>query len=124
MNSPAAAQRTLEPTMDITEYMHTLGRNARAAARAMARADGATRNRALLLIADAIERDAAQLAAANERDLEAARAAGLAPALLERLVLSPGAIATMVEGLRQIAALPDPIGEIANMKSRPSGIQV
>ncbi|MEW6370832.1 MAG: glutamate-5-semialdehyde dehydrogenase [Pseudomonadota bacterium] len=110
--------------MDITDYMHTLGRNARAASRAMARADGATRNRALLLIADAIERDAAELSAANGRDLEAARAAGLAPALLDRLALSPAAIATMVDGLRQIATLPDPIGEISNMKSRPSGIQV
>ncbi|WP_313704872.1 glutamate-5-semialdehyde dehydrogenase [Massilia sp.] len=110
--------------MDITDYMHTLGRNARAASRAMARADGATRNRALLLIADAIERDAAILSAANGRDLDAARAAGLAPALLDRLALSPAAIATMVDGLRQIATLPDPIGEISNMKSRPSGIQV
>jgi glutamate-5-semialdehyde dehydrogenase len=109
---------------NITDYMHTLGRNARAAARAMARADGAMRNRALLLIADAIEREAAQLAAANALDLDAARAAGLAPALLDRLALSPAAIATMVEGLRQIATLPDPIGEISNMKSRPSGIQV
>ena len=110
--------------MDIPDYMHTLGRNARAASRAMARADGATRNRALLLIAEAIERDAAQLAAANALDLDAARAGGLAPALLDRLALSPAAITTMVEGLRQIAALPDPIGEISNMKSRPSGIQV
>ncbi|KQQ87210.1 glutamate-5-semialdehyde dehydrogenase [Massilia sp. Leaf139] len=110
--------------MNITDYMHTLGRNARAASRAMARADGATRNRALLHIAEAIEREAAQLTAANQLDLDAARAAGLAPALLERLALSPGAIATMVEGLRQIATLPDPVGEISNMKSRPSGIQV
>jgi glutamate-5-semialdehyde dehydrogenase len=110
--------------MDITDYMHTLGRKARAASRAMARADGATRNRALLLIAEAIERDAAALSAANQLDLDAARDAGLAPALLDRLALSPGAIATMVDGLRQIAALPDPIGEISNMKSRPSGIQV
>lgn len=110
--------------MDITDYMHTLGRNARAASRAMARADGATRNRALLLIAEAIEREAAALSAANQLDLDAARAAGLAPALLDRLALSPSAISTMVEGLRQIASLPDPIGEISNMKSRPSGIQV
>ena len=110
--------------MDITDYMHTLGRNARAAARAMARADGATRNRALLLIAEAIEREAAALSAANALDLEAARQAGLSPALLDRLALSPAAIATMVDGLRQIATLPDPIGEISNMKSRPSGIQV
>jgi glutamate-5-semialdehyde dehydrogenase len=110
--------------MDITDYMQTTGRQARAASRAMARADSATRNRALLLIADAIERDAAQLVEANARDLDAARAAGLAPALLDRLALSSAAIRTMVDGLRQIVALPDPIGEISNMKFRPSGIQV
>jgi glutamate-5-semialdehyde dehydrogenase len=110
--------------MDITTHMHHLGRQARAASRAMARADGATRNKALLLIAAAIEREAASLQAANRRDLDAARESGLAPALLDRLALSDKAIATMVDGLRQIAALPDPIGEISNMKIRPSGIQV
>jgi glutamate-5-semialdehyde dehydrogenase len=110
--------------MDMTDYMQTIGRQARAASRAMARADSATRNRALLLIADAIERDAPALVAANARDLDSARAAGLAPALLDRLALSDKAIATMVDGLRQIVALPDPIGEISNMKFRPSGIQV
>jgi glutamate-5-semialdehyde dehydrogenase len=104
--------------------MEQVGRQARAASRAMARADSATRNRALLLIADAIVRDSATLRAANQRDLEAARAAGLAPAMVDRLELSEGAIATMVEGLRQMVALPDPIGEISNMKFRPSGIQV
>jgi glutamate-5-semialdehyde dehydrogenase len=110
--------------MDINEYMQQIGRQARAASRAMARADSATRNRALLLIADAIERDSARLVEANARDLDAARAAGLAPALLDRLALSSAAIRTMVDGLRQIVALPDPIGEISNMKFRPSGIQV
>ena len=64
--------------MNITEYMTTVGQHARAASRAMAKADSATRNRALLLIADAIVRDSAKLRAANGRDLEAARAAGLA----------------------------------------------
>jgi glutamate-5-semialdehyde dehydrogenase len=110
--------------MNITEYMEQVGRQARAASRAMARADSATRNRALLLIADAIVRDAALLRAANQLDLEAARAGGLAPAMLDRLNLSEAAIETMVDGLRQIAALADPIGEISNMKYRPSGIQV
>jgi glutamate-5-semialdehyde dehydrogenase len=110
--------------MNITDTMHTIGRQARAAARAMARADSATRNQALLLIAAAIERDADALRAANAHDLEAAQANGLAPALLDRLALSDKAIATMVDGLRQIVALPDPIGEISNMKFRPSGIQV
>jgi glutamate-5-semialdehyde dehydrogenase len=110
--------------MNIPEYMQQVGRQARAAARAMARADTATRNRALLLIAAAVERDAALLRAANRLDLDAAAASGLAPALVERLNLSESAIATMVEGLRQMVALPDPIGEISNMKFRPSGIQV
>jgi glutamate-5-semialdehyde dehydrogenase len=110
--------------MDITEYMHTLGRQARSASRAMAKADSATRNRALLLIADAIERDAALLRQANQQDLDAARASGLAPSLVDRLTLSDSAITTMIDGLRQIVALPDPIGEISDMKFRPTGIQV
>ena len=110
--------------MDITAHMHQLGRQARAASRAMARANTATRNRALELIAAAIERDADSLRAANQKDMETAQAAGLAPALMDRLALSDGAIATMVAGLRQIATLPDPVGEISNMKVRPSGIQV
>jgi glutamate-5-semialdehyde dehydrogenase len=110
--------------MNITEYMQSVGKQARSASRAMARADSATRNRALTLIADAIVRDAALLRAANQLDLDAAKGGGLAPAMLDRLALSESAIATMVEGLRQIVSLPDPIGEISNMKFRPSGIQV
>lgn len=110
--------------MDIQQYMTQVGKAARSASRAMARADTASKNRALALIAAAIRRDAALLTAANQQDLDAARAAGLAPAMLDRLSLSPEAIATMAEGLEQIAALPDPIGEISNMKYRPTGIQV
>jgi glutamate-5-semialdehyde dehydrogenase len=110
--------------MDIQHYMKDVGQRARAASRAMARADTAVKNRALTLIAAAIRRDAALLKEANRRDLEAARGAGLAPAMLDRLTLSDQAIATMAEGLEQIVALPDPIGEISNMKFRPTGIQV
>jgi glutamate-5-semialdehyde dehydrogenase len=110
--------------MTIQNYMNTVGIAARKASRAMAKADTASKNRALILIAAAIRRDAAQLTAANQQDLDAAVAAGLAPAMLDRLHLSDKAIATMAEGLEQIAALPDPIGEISNMKYRPSGIQV
>jgi len=110
--------------MDIKLYMNEVGQRARAASRAMAKADTAAKNRALGLIAAAIRRDAAQLRAANQLDLEAARAAGLAPAMLDRLTLSDTAIATMAEGLEQVVALADPIGEISNMKFRPSGIQV
>ncbi|WP_211444934.1 glutamate-5-semialdehyde dehydrogenase [Collimonas humicola] len=110
--------------MDIQQYMTAVGQRARAASRAMARADTAVKNRALTLIAAAIRRDAELLRTANQADLAAARANGLAPAMLDRLTLSEQAIATMIAGLEQIVSLPDPIGEISNMKHRPSGIQV
>lgn len=110
--------------MELQQTMTDIGRAARKASRAMAKADTAAKNRALQLIAAAIRRDAAILTAANQKDLDAARANGLAAALVDRLTLSEKAIATMAEGLEQIAALPDPIGEITNMKYRPSGIQV
>ncbi len=110
--------------MDIQHYMSTLGQSARKAARAMAKADTASKNRALELIAQAIRRDAALLTAANQKDVEQARSNGLAAAMIDRLTLSEKAIATMAEGLEQIASLPDPIGEISNMKYRPTGIQV
>ncbi|MEO6353378.1 MAG: glutamate-5-semialdehyde dehydrogenase, partial [Burkholderiaceae bacterium] len=110
--------------MDIKQYMHDLGQKARSASRAMAKADTAAKNQALLTIAAAIRRDAALLRAANEQDMAAARASGLTDAMLDRLTLSEQAIATMAEGLEQIVALSDPIGEISNLKFRPSGIQV
>lgn len=110
--------------MDIQNYMSNIGQAARKASRIMAKADTAAKNRALSLIAQAIRRDAALLSAANQKDLQAARQSGLAEAMLDRLTLSEQAIATMAEGLEQIAALPDPIGEISNMKYRPTGIQV
>ncbi|MGV8893269.1 MAG: glutamate-5-semialdehyde dehydrogenase [Burkholderiaceae bacterium] len=110
--------------MDIKQYMHDLGQKARTASRAMAKADTAAKNQALLTIAAAIRRDAAVLCAANEQDMAAARASGLTDAMLDRLSLSDKAIATMAEGLEQIVSLSDPIGEISNLKFRPSGIQV
>ncbi|WP_334190328.1 glutamate-5-semialdehyde dehydrogenase [Noviherbaspirillum sp.] len=110
--------------MDIKQYMNDVGQRARKASRAMAKADSGAKNRALALIAAAIRRDADLLRAANQKDLAAARENGLAPALLDRLTLSDKALDTMAEGLEQIVALPDPIGEISNMKYRPTGIQV
>ena len=110
--------------MDIENYMHTLGRQARAASRAMAAADTNQKNRALLAIAAAIRRDAARLIEANRQDVEAARAAGLDAALLDRLALTEKTVVGMAEGLEQIATLPDPVGEITDLKYRPSGIQV
>ncbi len=110
--------------MDIKDYMQNLGRRARAASRQMAKADTNAKNRALLAIAAAIRRDEAKLLAANGEDLAAARTAGLEPAMVDRLTLSPKTVATMAEGLEQIASLPDPIGEMTDLRFRPSGIQV
>ncbi|TDK67168.1 glutamate-5-semialdehyde dehydrogenase [Sapientia aquatica] len=110
--------------MDISHYMQQVGRQAKSASRLMARASSEQKNQALRLISAAILRDAAELRAANQRDLDAAQAQGLAPALLDRLSLSDKAITTMAEGLLQIASLPDPIGEISDLKFRPTGIQV
>jgi glutamate-5-semialdehyde dehydrogenase len=110
--------------MNIDEYMTGLGHRARAASRAMARASTAAKNAALHAIADAIEGDRDMLKAANARDLVRAREKGHDAAFIDRLTLSEKALNTMVEGLRQVAALADPIGEISGMKYRPSGIQV
>ena len=110
--------------MEIKSYMTRIGQQARQAAGRMAKADTATKNRALTYIAEAIRRDAALLRAANQKDLDTARDNGLEPALLDRLSLSDKAIETMASGLEQIASLPDPIGEISGLKLRPSGIQV
>jgi glutamate-5-semialdehyde dehydrogenase len=110
--------------MDVNSYMTGLGRAARAASRELAKADTNAKNQALRLIAAAIERDAEALLAANARDLDAARAAGLEAALLDRLTLTAAGVTSMAEGLRQIAALPDPVGEMGGFAYRPSGIQV
>ncbi|MDQ5947438.1 MAG: glutamate-5-semialdehyde dehydrogenase [Pseudomonadota bacterium] len=110
--------------MDIQQIMQTIGRQAREASRAAARADTNQKNRALRAIAAAIRRDTAKLLAANREDLDAARAAGLEAAMLDRLTLSEKGIAAMAEGVEQVAGLPDPVGEISDMASRPSGIQV
>ncbi|HSF46941.1 MAG TPA: glutamate-5-semialdehyde dehydrogenase, partial [Burkholderiales bacterium] len=110
--------------MDIQTYIHSVGRQARAASREMAKAETARKNQALETAARAIERDSERLLAANAKDVDAAREAGLDPALLDRLTLSPKSIASMAEGLCEIAKLPDPVGEIADLKYRPSGIQV
>lgn len=110
--------------MDIIATLEQIGKNARRAARAMAQADTARKNAALLHIATLVRANAALILDANARDVAAARASGMEAAMLDRLTLSEKAVATMIEGLEQIAKLPDPIGEISNMKFRPSGIQV
>jgi glutamate-5-semialdehyde dehydrogenase len=110
--------------MDVKAYMYDLGRAARAASYALAKADTNTKNRALHAMADALVRDTDVLVAANEADLAAAREAGLAPAMLDRLTLDAKGVAQMAEGLRQIATLPDPVGEMSDFAYRPSGIQL
>jgi glutamate-5-semialdehyde dehydrogenase len=110
--------------MDVATYMHNVGRQARAASRVIARADTATKNRALKAMAAQIERDRKRLLEANARDLEEARRQNLDPAAVDRLTLTPKVIAAMADGLRQIAALPDPVGRITRPRKRPSGIRV
>jgi len=109
---------------DIKIYMQSVGRKARAASHLMARADTATKNQALTAMAAAIKRDEETLLAANARDLEKARNKGLEAALIDRLALTVKGVANMAEGLLQIAALADPVGEISGLNYRPSGIQV
>jgi glutamate-5-semialdehyde dehydrogenase len=110
--------------IDIPVYVAEVGRRARAASRETARAATAAKDAALLAAAAAIRREAAALAAENAKDLEAARAAGHDAAFVDRLALTPKVIESMAVGLEQIAALPDPVGEISELRSRPSGIRV
>ena len=110
--------------MNVKEYMAELGQQARSASRAVAKADTRVKNRALLAMADAIDASRTELVAANTKDLEQGRASGLDDAMLDRLELKQSQIDTMIEGLRQVAALPDPIGAITDMNYLPSGIQV
>lgn len=111
-------------TESVLDYMNRLGRAAREASRVIARASTGQKNRALLAAAAALDGARGELTAANELDLAAGRANGLEAALLERLALTPGRIDGMIEGLRQVASLPDPVGAIRDMSYRPSGIQV
>jgi glutamate-5-semialdehyde dehydrogenase len=110
--------------LDIATYMQTLGRQARAASRAMAKASTAAKNAALLAMAADIRARSAELLAANAADVAEAKANGLEPAMLDRLTITAKSVEAMAQGLEQVAALPDPIGEISDMKYRPTGIQV
>ena len=109
---------------DVSRYMLELGQGARAASRFIGRAESGAKNAALHAIADAILADKAHLKAENRKDLEAGKKHGLDAALLDRLELTDARIDGMAEGLRQVAALADPVGAISDMDYRPSGIQV
>ncbi len=110
--------------IDIPVYVAEVGQRARAAARELARASTSARNAALMAAAASVRRESARLQAANAHDLDAARAAGHDAAFVDRLALTDAVIESMALGLEQIAALPDPVGEIGNLRARPSGIQV
>ena len=112
------------PIPDVAAYMTEVGQRARAAARRLAAADTAPKNAALMAIADDLAAQRDFLKTENARDLEAGREKGLDDALLDRLALSDKDIASMIEGVRQIASLPDPVGEITGLNYRPTGIQV
>ena len=110
--------------MDVDQYMQELGIAARAASHVVAASPPAVRNRALLAMHDALDGARAALARANAVDMEQGRAKALDAPLLDRLELTPARIDAMLEGLRQVAALPDPVGSISEMRSMESGIQV
>jgi glutamate-5-semialdehyde dehydrogenase len=112
------------PGLDLPAYMREVGERARAASRLLARAPTAAKNTALEAIALAIIRDEKSLVTANMQDVAAARGAGSDAAFVDRLTLDASSVAAMAEGVREIAALPDPVGEISELKFRPSGIQV
>jgi len=114
----------LKSAADIRAYMQGVGERARGAARALARAETAAKDAALLAMANEIERQQDALLTANRKDLDAGRAHGLDSALLDRLELNPARVKAMAEGLRQIATLADPVGSITDLNYRPSGIQV
>ncbi|MEY4717416.1 MAG: hypothetical protein RL563_34 [Pseudomonadota bacterium] len=110
--------------MNVKEYMQQLGFQARQAGRAISKADSGLKNLALLNIAKALASNTAQLVDENRKDLAAAKDSGLDAASLDRLSLTQVRIDAMIDGVKQVAALPDPVGEITNLSYRPSGIQV
>ena len=110
--------------MDIDKYMADVGAAAREASRQVASASTAVRNHALLAARDALDGARTSLAEANARDLEQGRNNGLDAPLMDRLELTPARIDAMLEGLGQVAALPDPVGSVTDMNTMPSGIQV
>ncbi len=114
----------MDMKFDVKQYMTQLGKQAREASRVLARATTRDKNAALLAMARAIEDQKPALLAANQRDMAAGRDKGLDAAMLDRLELNDARIAAIAEGVRQVATLPDPIGEIAELKYQPSGIQV
>ncbi|MBK9244941.1 MAG: glutamate-5-semialdehyde dehydrogenase [Burkholderiales bacterium] len=120
MNAPAE----LTPSAELPAYMEAVGRRARAAAAAVARASTAQKNAALAAIAASIRAASAAIVEVNRRDLERATAAGLAGPLLDRLRLTAAGVEKMAAGVEKVADLPDPIGEVTDLRPQPSGLRI
>ncbi len=114
----------MKSSTDVKSYMHDLGRAARAAARAVARADTETKNRALLAIAAELRARSAALVAENRHDVHRAKEEGRDAAFVDRLTLTAKSVEQMAAGVEQVAALADPVGKISALDARPSGIEV
>lgn len=110
--------------MSVEQLVEELCKNAKWAARALSVMPRAKKDQALLTMAEALEAKAGELQEANKKDVAAAEEAGLTPAMIDRLTLSDKVIASMADGLREVAALPDPVGEVSNMWRRPNGLLV
>ncbi|MFW6092991.1 MAG: glutamate-5-semialdehyde dehydrogenase [Pseudomonadota bacterium] len=119
-----SAESHTRPVNEVTAYVAGVGRDARAASRAIAAAPTAVKSRALQAMAEALDGARAELRRANEQDLAAARERGVDQPLVARLGLSESGIDRMIEGLTQVDKLPDPVGEMSDLVYRPSGIQV
>ncbi len=124
MSTPHSPASSASPETDTAALMARLGEAARAASAPMAAASTAAKNTALRALAAALRQPNPELQRANQRDVEAAQAAGLSAPMVDRLRLSEAILATLAEGCEQIAAMPDPIGEITQLRRQPSGIQV
>jgi len=124
ISTSRAATELQERSNDLGDYMLAVGARAREASRQMSRAETAVKNRALLAIASALVAHSDVLIGENRKDLEVGRAKGLDEAMLDRLTIREKNVQAMADGLREVAALADPVGEITELTYRPSGIQV
>ena len=121
MSKPVKLE-SVSPAADVRTAMRAIGAEARAAARVLANAPAETKNRALTAAAGALRARSGEILAANARDLEAARAKGLAGSFIDRLTLDPKRIEAMARGLEEVAALPDPVGRVLATFKRPNGL--
>ena len=117
-------KEALDSRIDLSQYVRNCGMAARTASRIVAQASTGQKNEALLAMAQAISAGQSRILEQNRLDVAAGTQQGLADALLDRLELTPDRVASMVQGLQQVASLPDPVGEITELNRRPSGIEV